>query len=72
MCNIGGKDDQAETNGSDPILDEHRNVRRRFVRLWNERTPGDPGEHSLAASWLPLANLLENHATTKERDVENF
>jgi hypothetical protein len=69
---MGDKDDQAETNGTVPILDQHRDVRRRFVKLWNERTRGDPGEPSLAASWQPLANLLENHATSMERGVENF
>ena len=27
---------------------------------------------TLAAAWQALAILLENHATTKERDVENI
>lgn len=69
---MGGKDDQAVTNGTDPILDEHRDIRHRFVKLWHERACGDPGEPSLAVAWQSLANLLENHATTKERRVEGF
>lgn len=64
---MGDKDDQATTNGADLILDEHRDVHRRFVKLWNQRTSGDPGGPSLAASWLPLANLLQKHATAEDR-----
>lgn len=69
---MGENNDQAEATGADPILDEHRDVRRRFVRLCNERTCSDPGEPTLAAAWQALANLLENHATTQEREVEKF
>ena len=69
---MGYQDDHEAANGTDPILDAHGDVRRRFVKLWNERTCGDPGEPTLAAAWQALANLLENHPTSQERTVETF
>jgi len=57
------KDEPVETETTEPITDEHGDVRRRFVELWNERTSGDPSE--LAAAWQPVATLLEDHASTQ-------
>ena len=68
---MGDKDDQTETDGTEPIRDEHRDVRLRLLKCWNERASGDSGEPSLAAAWQPLAILLENHEASEERDDEN-
>lgn len=68
---MGDKEDQTETDGTDLILEEHRDARRRLLKCWNERASGDPSEPSLAAAWQPLAILLENHEASEERDDEN-
>ena len=65
------KHDHSQTNGTALIPQQHQDVRRRFVKLWNQRTCGEEGEPTLDAAWQALANLLENHPA-KERDVENF
>jgi hypothetical protein len=62
---MGDNDDRAETETTEPILDEHGDVRRRFVELWHERTSGDTGAVALAAAWQPVENLLENHASAQ-------
>jgi hypothetical protein len=54
---MADKDDRVETETTAPIADEHEDVRRRFVELWNELTSGDAG--ALAAAWQPVATLLE-------------
>ena len=46
----------------DPTSDEHGDVHRRFVELWNERASGDAGALALDSAWQPIANMLENHA----------
>jgi hypothetical protein len=56
-------DDRTETEFTEPIIDEHRDVRRRFVKLWNERTSGDTGAVALAAAWQPVENILDNHTS---------
>ena len=60
---MADKDDRVETGTTEPIADEHGDVRRRFVELWNERTSGDAS--ALAAAWQPVATLLEDHASTQ-------
>ena len=62
---MGDNDDRADTEITEPILDEHGDVRRRFVELWNERTSGDTGAVALAAAWQPVENMLENHASAQ-------
>ena len=62
---MGNNDDRADTEITEPILDEHGDVRRRFVELWNERSSGDAGAVALAAAWQPVENMLENHASAK-------
>jgi len=62
---MGDNDDRTETEITEPILEEHGDVRRRFVELWNERTSGDTGAVALAAAWQPVENMLENHASAK-------
>ena len=57
---MADKDERVKTETAEPIADEHEDVRRRFVELWNERTCGDAV--ALAAAWQPVATLLENHA----------
>ena len=57
---MADKDDRVETETTEPIADEHEDVRRRFVELWNELTSGDGG--ALTAAWQPVATLLKNHA----------
>jgi len=56
---------RAEFEITEPILQEHLDVRRRFVELWNERTSADAGAVDLAAAWQPVATLLEDHATAQ-------
>ena len=60
---MADKDDRVETGTTEPIADEHGDVRRRFVELWNERTSGDAS--ALAAAWQPVATLLEDHASAQ-------
>jgi hypothetical protein len=60
---MADKDDRVETETTEPIADEHEDVRRRSVELWNELTSGDAG--ALAAAWQPVATLLENHASAQ-------
>ena len=60
---MADNDDRVETETTEPIADEHGDVRRRFVELWNERTSGDAGD--LAAAWQPVATLLEDHASAQ-------
>ena len=60
---MADKDERVKTETAEPIADEHGDVRRRFVELWNERTSGDAG--ALAAAWQPVATLLENHASAQ-------
>jgi hypothetical protein len=57
---MADKDERVETEieTTEPIADEHGDVRRRFVELWNERTGGDAS--ALAADWQPVATLLED------------
>ena len=61
---MGEHDNNAATDITDLILDEHEDFRRRFVQLWDLRPTGDPG--ALAAAWQPLADLLEVHASAEE------
>lgn len=56
-------DDPPETDSTDPILDEHSDVRRRFVELWNERTSGDAGAVAIDTACQPIADLLDDHAS---------
>ena len=60
---MADKDEQVETETTEPIANEHGDVRRRFVELWNERTGGDAS--ALAADWQPVATLLEDHASAE-------
>jgi hypothetical protein len=62
---MGNNDDRADTEITEPILDEHGDVRRRFVELWNERTSGDTGAVALAAAWQPVENMLESHGSAQ-------
>lgn len=62
---LADNDDRVETEITEPILDEHGDVRRRFVELWNERTSGDTGAVALAAAWQPVARMLESHASAR-------
>jgi hypothetical protein len=55
-------DDGPENDVTDPTSEEHGDVHRRFVELWNERTYGDAGAIALDSAWQPIANLLEGHA----------
>jgi len=54
--------DGPENDTTDPTSEEHGDVHRRFVELWNERTSGDAGAIALDSAWQPIANLLEGHA----------
>lgn len=54
--------DRPESDITDPTSDEHGDVHRRFVELWNERASGDAGALALDSAWQPIANMLENHA----------
>ena len=60
---MADKDERVKTETAEPIADEHTDVRRRFVELWNERTGGDAS--ALAADWQPVATLLEDHASAE-------
>jgi hypothetical protein len=60
---MADNDDRVETETTEPIADEHGDVRRRFVELWNERTGGDAS--ALTAAWQPVATLLEDHASAQ-------
>ena len=64
---MGNNDDRADTEITEPILDEHGDVRRRFVELWNERTSGDTGAVALAAAWQPVENMLESHGSAQAK-----
>jgi hypothetical protein len=55
-------DDWPENHITDPTIEEHGDVHRRFVKLWNERTSGDAGAIALDSAWQPIANMLDNHA----------
>jgi len=46
---MADKDDRVETETAEQIVEQHEDVRRRFVELWNERTSGDAG--TLDAAW---------------------
>lgn len=59
----------AEDEISDPTGEEHGDVRRRFVELWNARTSDDAGAIALDSAWEPIANLLEGHASA-QKEVE--
>ena len=65
LVGIGDNDDRTQTEITEPILDEHGDLRRRFVELWYERTSGDTGAVALSAAWQPLENMLENHASAQ-------
>ena len=62
---MADKDEQVETETetTEPIADEHGDVRRRFAERWNEPTSGDTGD--LAEAWQPVATLLEDHASAQ-------
>ena len=70
LVGMADNDDRAKTEITEPILDEHRDVRRRFAELWNERTSGDTGAVALAAAWQPVSSLLENHASAQEERAD--
>jgi len=59
---MADSDDRPENDITDPTSDEHGDVHRRFVELWNERASGDAGALALDSAWQPIANMLENHA----------
>jgi hypothetical protein len=59
---MADNDDGPENDITDPTSEEHGDVHRRFVELWNERTSGDAGAIALDSAWQPIANLLEGHA----------
>jgi len=63
MVGMADHDDPPDSDSTDPILDEHADVRRRFVELWNERTSGDAGAVAIDAAWQPIADLLDGHAS---------
>lgn len=63
---MADNNDRVEFEITEPILEEHLDVRRRFVELWNERTSADAGAVALAAAWQPVASLLEDHATAQD------
>jgi hypothetical protein len=63
MVGMADHDDGAETDSTNPILDEHGDVRSRFVELWNLRTSGGAGAVAIDAAWQPIANLLDGHAS---------
>lgn len=67
MAGMADKNDRADADIADItdlILDEHEEFRRQFVELWDLRASGDPG--AISATWQPLADLLEVHATAEE------
>ncbi len=57
---MADNDDRPENDTTDPTSDEHGDVHRRFVVLWNERASGDAGALALDSAWQPIANMLEN------------
>ena len=59
---MADKDNGPENDITDPTSEEHGDVHRRFVELWNVRTSGDAGAIALDSAWQPIANMLENHA----------
>jgi hypothetical protein len=62
LVRMADNDDRPENDITDPTSEEHGDVHRRFVELWNERTSGDEGAIALDSAWEPIANLLEGHA----------
>ena len=62
---MADNDDELDHDVPDPTSEEHGEVRRRFVELWNERTSGDAGAVALDSAWQPIANLLEGHASAE-------
>ena len=62
---MADNDDGPENDITDPTSEEHGDVHRRFVELWNERTSGDAGAIALDSAWQPIANLLEGHASAE-------
>jgi len=67
---MSDNDDRAKTEITEPILDEHADVRRRFAELWNERTSGEAGAVDLAAAWQPVASMLEDHASAQAEGAD--
>ena len=59
---MADNDDGPENDITDPTSEEHVDVHRLFVELWNERTSGDAGAIALDSAWQPIANMLEGHA----------
>jgi hypothetical protein len=59
---MADKDNGPENDITDPTSEEHGDVHRRFVELWNVRTSGDAGAIALDSAWQSIANLLEGHA----------
>jgi len=55
-------DDGPENAITDPTSEEHGDVHRRFVELWNQRTSGDEGAIAVDSAWQPIANMLQDHA----------
>ena len=60
---MADKDEQVETETetTEPIADEHGDVRRQCARSTAPQTGGDAS--ALAADWQPVATLLEDHAS---------
>jgi hypothetical protein len=63
LVDMVDSEDRAQSEVTDPILDEHADVRRRFEQLWNRRASGDEGALDLAAAWQSLAKLLQSHTS---------
>jgi hypothetical protein len=59
---MADKGDRVDAETTEPIADEHEDVRRRFVELWNELTSGGAAQ---AAAWQPVATLPENNASAR-------
>ena len=62
---MADNDERPENEITDPTSEEHGDVHRRFVELWNERTSGDTGAVALDSAWQPVANMLEKHASAE-------
>jgi hypothetical protein len=59
---MADKGDRVEAETTEPIADEHEDVRRRFVELWNELTSGGAAQ---TAARQPVATLPENNASAR-------
>jgi hypothetical protein len=59
---MADNDDKTENDIAESTSEEHGDVHRRFVALWNERTSGDEGAIALESAWQPIENMLESHA----------